>query len=348
MLKTMVEDAVIYAVLKVDGLGLGLEQMAHTLLDAGIDHFCVTETDDVRRLLKTNLPIQEILILRPLVEKAEIEQIVRDPRVTFTVGSYEDAELLYRIALNNKVIVSAHVAIDTGLGRYGLPWNDPAGVLRLYKSHYSINYTGIFTHFATPARNISVMRQYRRFQRIIQKMEAHGIKPGTRHCASSTALIFHPEMKMDAVRIGSALLGRAVGSERCGLQMVGYCEAQVDAVHSLSRGQTVGYGSTFRAYRNMQVAVVDIGTTHGLRCGYACGKHTGLSRLSEICSAIKRGFRREAMFSGEISNHIAPVVGNVFSECAVLDVTDFECHAGETVRFAINPMFIRNMKRDWI
>ena len=348
MIKAIAGSATIYAVLKGNGLGYGLESMARTLITAGITRFCVTESDDARLLIKTNLPIEEILVIRPLIDRAEIESIIEEPRITLSVGSYENAELINRIAFAHNVVVSAHIAIDTGLGRYGFPWNDLDALYRVYKTNSCIDYTGIFTHFAAPERSISVSRQYRRFQCVIQKIEANGIEPGVRHCASSAALLLHPEMKMDAVRIGGAFLGRSQGSKSHGLQFVGCCEAQIIAVHKLSIGQTVGYGSSFRARRNMRVAVVDLGTTHGLRLGYASGKHSFLSRVLEIGGAIKRAFLGHALFSGDINNHIVPVVGNVFTECVVLDVTDCDCHTGDIVRFSINPMFIQNMRRIWI
>lgn len=347
MIKTMAGSTVIYAVLKGNGLGLGLMEMAQTIIAAGIDRFCVTEPDDVRRLTESSLPIKEILVLRPLADKTEIERIIDDARVTFTIGACEDMELLCRLALDHNVVVSAHVAIDTGLGRYGLPWNDLEAICRLYNTHNSIKFTGVFTHFSAPGRRNSVIRQYRRFRRVLQKLDTMGIDPGLRHCASSAVFLLRPEMKMDAVRIGSAFLGRSLGSEYHGLHLVGCCEAQVIAVHEIAAGQTVGYGSSFRALRNMQAAVVDIGTTHGLRLGYACGKRSTLSRVSEICGAVKRAFHGHAIFSGEINDHIVPVIGNVFAECAVVDVTGCDCNVGDTVRFLINPMFIQNMDRVW-
>lgn len=347
-IKILADGAVVYGVLKADGYGLGLEPMARALSAHGIDRFCVTEPDAAVRLTQMDLPVREILMLKPLHDEDELERLARCPAVTFSVGAAEDAALLDGFALRHHVRLRAHIEIDTGLGRYGMPWDDAEAAQRLYRNYPRIEYAGIFTHFSRAYSRRAVRRQFRRFLRLIERLEAGGRDVGVRHCASSAALLLHPEMRLDAVRIGSAFLGRAPGAARRGLRRVGFCEAQVESVRELTAGQTVGYGSTFRVRRSMRAAVVNVGSVHGLGAECVCGRRTLLPRLRSAVREALRLLRGRPAVAGELHGRTAPVVGSLFSECAVLDVSSCVCRPGDVVRFSINPLYRRNMECVWI
>ena len=346
--KALADGAIVYGVLKADGYGLGLEPMARALSEHGIDRFCVTEPDDVPRLMGLDLPVREILMLRPVHEEDELALLMGYPAVTFSVGSAEDAALLNALGRRFRVKLRAHIEIDTGLGRYGVSWKDPAAAERLCAGRPWIEYTGIFTHFARGYSRRTIRRQFRRFLHLTERLEAGGYSVGVRHCASSSALLLCPGTRLDAVRIGSAFLGRAIGSDRRGLRRVGCCEAQVETVRELTVGQTVGYGSTFRVRRSMRAAVVNIGSVHGLGAECASGRRTLLSRLRAAVRAVLSLLRGRTSVAGELRGHTVPVVGSVFSECAVLDVSSCACRPGDIVRFPINPMYQHNMECVWI
>ena len=346
--KALAGGAAVYGVLKADGYGLGLEPLARALSAHGIDRFCVTEPDDARRLLRLGLPVREILMLKPLHDEKEIESLLHCPAVTFLVGAAEDAALLDGLGRRAGVRPRAHIEIDTGLGRYGISWKEPAAAERLYTDYPRLEYAGIFTHFSRAYGRRAIRRQFRRFRQLTERLAAGGHDVGVRHCASSAPLLLHPETRLDAVRIGSAFLGRAPGSDTHGLRCVGYCEAEVDAVRELTAGQTVGYGSTFRVRRSMRAAVVNVGSVHGLGVKCVCGRRTLLARLRSAIHSVLRLLSGRSSVAGELRGHTVPVVGSVFLECAVLDVSSCACQPGDIVRFPINPLFLRNMECVWI
>ena len=346
--RRMAEDAVVYGVLKLNGYGLGLEDMARLLGENGIDHFCVTQTADVTRLAETGVAAREILLLRPLYDAEEIERVAAIPAAVFTVGSPEEAALLDAAARRLGTTLRAHVKIDTGLGRYGVPWDDVKTAARLYTDTPRLAITGTYTHFAAPGREKTLASHAERFRSALDGLAAAGVDTGRRHCANSMTFTHHPALRMDAVRIGSALLGRVPGGEAAGLRRVGVCEADIITVRTLPAGETVGYGAVYRAKRPMRVAVADVGAVHGLHGGSLRGRRslrTGLGALYHDAASLLRG---GAGFSGELNGQPAPVVGEVFSECAVLDVTGIECRPGDVVRFDINPLYAHDMERVWL
>lgn len=347
VLRRMAGDAVVYGVLKLDGYGLGLEAMARLLADGGIDHFCVTQTEDALRLADTGVPAREILLLRPLYEAREIERMAAIPALVYSIGSPEEAALLNAAARRLGTALRAHVMLDTGLGRYGVPWDDVKTAARLYADTPQLAITGTYTHFAAPGREKALQRHAERFRAALDGLAAAGVDTGRRHCANSMTFTHHPELRMDAVRLGSALLGRVPGGEAAGLRRVGYCEAEIIAVRTLPAGETVGYGAVYKARRPMRVAVADVGAVHGLHGGSIrgrCSLRTRLGALYHDAASLPRG---GADYCAELDGHPAPIVGEVFSECAVLDVTGLECRPGDIARLPLNPLYAHGMERVW-
>ncbi len=338
-------DAAIYGVLKADGYGLGLEPMARLLTWQGVRRFAVTEPSEAVRLADMGLDTQDILLLRP-VSEAEAEPLLGKP-VTFSIGSPEEAVALARAANRMGVRPEVHVQIDTGLGRYGFSWDEPGRLQLLYASFTALRFTGIYTHFANPCRKRAARRQFERFRFVLDALDEAGINPGLRHCCESSALLRYPEMALDAVRVGSGLLGRVPDAERFGLRDICRCEATLETVRTLRPGDTVGYGSRYRARREMRVAVADIGSLHGLGAAVEGGRKSMRCRLSEWLRSSLSLLRGRGLYA-EANGQQIPVLGRLCSECCVLDVTDTNGKPGDLVTFSLNPMFVRHVERIWL
>ena len=74
-LQTRAGSAVLWAVLKGDGYGLGLLPMAAICREAGVTHFAVTEVSEVSRLRAGGFADASILMLRPTSEQDELRQL---------------------------------------------------------------------------------------------------------------------------------------------------------------------------------------------------------------------------------------------------------------------------------
>ena len=90
-------SAVIWAVLKGNGYGLGLLPMAETCRAAGLDHFAVTEIAEARALREGGFETEPILMLQPTADADEITALL-PLHVIFTISSTEDASVLAGLA----------------------------------------------------------------------------------------------------------------------------------------------------------------------------------------------------------------------------------------------------------
>ena len=76
VIKERAGEAVIYAVLTGDGQGAGLVELARLLREEGIGRFAVSEPAEAAALRRAGFVEEEILMLRPTVDRAELEQLI--------------------------------------------------------------------------------------------------------------------------------------------------------------------------------------------------------------------------------------------------------------------------------
>ena len=138
-------SAVIWAVLKGNGYGLGLLPMAETCRAAGLDHFAVTEIAEARALREGGFETEPILMLQPTADADEITALL-PLHVIFTISSTEDASVLAGLAAQAGVTAEAHIKIDTGMGRYGFLPEEMEKITPVYHYMDTIHVTGIYTH----------------------------------------------------------------------------------------------------------------------------------------------------------------------------------------------------------
>lgn len=104
-------------------------------------------------------------------------------------------------------------------------------------------------------------------------------------------------MNLDAVRIGSAFLGRLAVSNSCGFENVCDLTASVDDVYELPAGHNIGYGKTCRLTKASTTAVVSAGYFHGLgMTRETAPKHPSPLRLLRLCKhACFRKNKRQSL-----------------------------------------------------
>ena len=255
ILKDRAGSAVLWAVLKGDGYGLGLVQMAAICREAGVTHFAVTEVSEVSRLRAGGFQDCDILMLRPTADAGELTQLLNLGAI-LTVSSQNDAAVLNGVAETLGVQAQVHVKIDTGMGRYGFLPDELDQLLPIFKYMPGLHVTGIYTHLHSAFCNQKVtIAQAEAFQGVLDKLHAEGCDTGMAHMLNSAGLLKYPEYAMDGVRVGSAILGRVSVRGNWGLARIGECQATVEELRWLPKGHSCGYGAGWTAKKPTRVAV---------------------------------------------------------------------------------------------
>lgn len=340
LLRQRMATGKLYAVLKANGYGLGCREMAILCAENGVDHFAVSDLADAEAVVASGVRVQELLFLSS-APKEQIPRLVQ-LGVTFTVASESDATRL------SDYWVNAHIKVDTGMGRRGFLDQAPDRIAALYEAYPNIRFTGIYTHFADGSNRKGVTAQFARFEAVLNYLQKQGISVGLRHCCSSGSVFLEDAMLLDGARVGSALLGRIVGGQAYGLRPTGVCAVPIEAVRTIPKGATVSYGRTFRAKKEMRVAICPVGTHHGLGLVPLCGRQSFWPALLENLRRLRNRMLGRSVPYAMIAGQKCECLGCICSEMVVLDVTDIHCQAGDTALFNINPILLSNVPIEWI
>lgn len=289
---------------------------------------------------------EQILMLRATSDEQELERLVF-LNVICCVGSMADAQALNAVATRMGMVAEAHICIDTGMGRYGFLSTEAEQVVRIHRELSMLAISGTFTHFSCAfCSRKKTQQQYARFQEMLQTLTAMGVSNGEIHCANSSALFLAPQTHCDAVRVGSALLGRLAFSTPDGLKKVGWAEASVEELRQLPAGWSVGYGAGCRTRRKTTIAVLSVGYYHGF--GVKMG--TDLFRFSDTlrgCLSLVRAFISRKKLYVTIKQRRCPVLGHVGMLHTVVDVTGLQVSVGDVARMEINPLYVKGLQVEY-
>lgn len=170
-------------------------------------------------------------------------------------------------------------------------------------------------------------------------MQEAGVNTGLRHVCASTAFLRYPEMHLDAVRLGSALLGRLSVPDTLGLERIGWLEAQVTELKTLPAGWPVGYTGAYRTRRETRLALLPVGYTSGVGVTEETNALRLRDRLRRVLHAGRRLLRADGM-TVLVNGCRCPVRGVVGATAIEADVTDVPCAVGDTVRIEVRPKFV--------
>ena len=324
----------VIGVVKCDGYGVSGPEAAAAWVSAGVTTLAVSDPAEAFSLRRAGFADEDILLLAPVGDGALCDALIAEG-VILTVSGPDCARFYAARAKEDSVRV--HVAVDTGMGRFGCRWTDIDGLLEIYRTP-GLAFEGIFSHFAASfeAGNTRTAQQLRRFTQVTDALAAQGIAVGTRHIANSCAALRFPETRLDAVRVGSAFLGRLPFQDRWGFERVGSLSASVREVRSLAAGATVGYGAHYIARRKTRIAVVGAGYSHGFGVERTSRSGGGLRAALRV---LRLG-RREPELLAVSGARRFPVLGSVGMCDTVLDVTGAEIRVGDRVELPVNPMFV--------
>lgn len=332
----------IWAVLKGNGYGIGLAPFARLLHENGIDRFAVTEIQEAETLREL-FPDAPILMLRSTANPTEIRELLA-LGVILSAGSHNTAVAINGVAAELACQAPVHLAVDSGMGRYGFLPDEYEQIVSVYEYMNHLKVEGIFTHFHSAFSNEKATRlQFNAFSALVEQLRDGGYNPGMVHCCNSHAFLRHPEMHLDAVRIGSAFLGRLSFDDKLGLHRIGYAECTVEELRQIPKGQTVGYGAAFTAKRPMRIGVIGLGWYHGFALRRENDVYRFRDSLTGVLHYVKNMFLPpKIQLSVEGKN--CRVLGHVGMVNAVIDLTSLDCPVGSRVRVELNPLNMKGLQ----
>jgi alanine racemase len=339
-------SSTIIAILKGNGYGLGIVELARILIENGVDYFAVSEIQEAITLRDNGFD-NKILLLTSTSLEHEAELIAQN-NIMATIGSVNSAVTMNEMGKKLGIVIDVHLKIDTGFGRFGFLPEQIDNYYSLLKSLENIRIVGTYSHLSNSfaKKPKLVQGQFEKFLKCIEGLKQNGVGTGLLHIANSCAFLRFDSMHLDAVRVGSALLGRIPIENKYGLHKIGYLKSKIIEFKDLPAKYSIGYANTFRTTRPVRIGIVPV----GYKDGFGVEKTRDTFRFIDILRYIYHDLKlyHKKMFV-RVNGKKARILGRISMYNIIIDLTGIEAEIGDNVLLDVNPVLIESsIKRELI
>jgi alanine racemase len=298
------------AVVKADGFGHGMIEVASTVLAHGATWLGVTSLAEAARLRAAGItaPVLSWLHLpdedfRPAIAAGVELSAASQEHLTGIAAAAEQAE----------ATAAVHLKIDTGLSRNGAQaadWPDLVALARRCEQAGLVTVRGVWSHLASADRpgDPSVPAQLACYEDALALARAAGLAPEWRHVANSAGIVAVPESHYDLTRAGIGLYGiEPIAGLDHGLIPAMTLRTRAILVKRVPGGTGVSYEHEYVTAGDTTLALVPL--------GFADGVPRLLTNRGEV---LVNGLR-------------CPIAGRVAMDQFVADVGDAVVRIGDEV-----------------
>lgn len=295
----------IMAMVKAFAYGSGGAEITSILQYHQVDYLGVAYADEGVELRKAGITLP-VMVMNP--DENAFESIIEnnlEPEIySFELLNSFD-KFLEKQGLQQYPV---HIEIETGMNRLGFSAGEIEKLASAIQASSSFKIQSVFSHLAASeeaAQDEFTFHQFAVFEKAASLLQEKIGYTFIRHISNSAAVIRHPDLQLDMIRLGIGLYGvdsaggTAIDTPGINLQTVATLKSTIAQLKQLKKGESVSYNRKGVVEKDSLIATI--------RIGYADGYPRRLSN-----GAGKVWLR----------NQFAPVIGTVCMDMFMIDVTD--------------------------
>lgn len=292
----------VMAMVKAFSYGSGGAEIASVLQYHNVHYLGVAYADEGVELVKSGIRIP-IMVMN--TESSSFQSVI-DFNLQPVIYSFD---LLHRFEgyLNEQGLKDypVHIEIETGMHRLGFALHEMEKLAEHLSAQPLLNVQSVFSHLASSED--ALQDEYTKQQAAVFEQASNILKSKLsysfiKHIANSAAILRHPRLHYDMVRLGIGLYGvETVEHPSLRLQAVTTLRSTIAQIKHLKKGESVSYNRRWIAGRDSVIATVRIGYADGYsrRLGNGVGKMW-------------------------LKGKLVPVIGSVCMDMTMIDITGLE------------------------
>lgn len=288
--------------IKANAYGHGLIEISQIAERAGISMLGITSVSDAIKLRSAGITLPLLFSGSISVDTAPL---FHELDITASVDSILALEIIGK--LNKRC--EFHLKIDCGLHRYGFSPNDTTKLISNLK-RLGLKPDGIYTHYSAANDNDErTSAEYHLFKNTVEKFIADGFIFAYIHASNSAGALWLDETLTDTVRLGLSAYGLQPNALRhVEIRPALSWKTRIDAIREVQKGESVGYGNSWKASRKSRIGIITVGYSDGFR-----------SRPTHQNSVLCKGVS-------------VPIISSIMMNHSAIDITDYSeiCH-GDSV-----------------
>jgi alanine racemase len=252
------------AMVKAFSYGSGSAEIASVLQHHNVHYLAVAYADEGIELVKAGMRIPVMVLnTEPSSFAAIVEHHLQPVIYSFTM-LHQFEEYLKDQAITSYPV---HIEVETGMNRLGFPLQEVDVVATHLSTGSLLVIQSVFSHLAAsedPAQDAFTFEQFHIFQQAVDIISKKITYPFLKHIANSAAIVRHPQLQLDMVRLGIGMYGvEAAGNASPDLQPVATLRSTVAQVKQLKKGESVSYNRRGMVHEDAVIATVRIGYADG-------------------------------------------------------------------------------------
>ena len=257
----------VMAIIKANAYGHGLAEVGRAAVSAGAAWLGVARLEEAVMLRQSG--IETPVLVLGYTDPLRVPEALAH-HVSLAVFHPDLARAFAAQAREAGQVLNVHAKFDTGMGRLGVFPEDGLAFVQLIKEFPELRLEGAFTHLANaddPQRDTTDW-QLDRFSRLVEALEASGLRPPLVHAANSAAALYFPKARFDIVRPGIAIYGLQPSAEAPlpeGFRPALTWKARLASVKVLPAGHGVGYNYRYITQKPERIGAVAAGYADGIR-----------------------------------------------------------------------------------